>query len=243
MQMQQTKAEFQPTRWTLVHALRCDDEADRRGAQEELIARYWPAVYAVLRRRGLHRDAAAEITQAFFTDVVLGRELLAQGDPQRGRLRSLIVVALSRYQIDQHRRTVSRGSPLQLTTDQIAREERFAAENSGDDLQRLFDRRWAVATLDRAVARCRQYCLDHDLERHWEAFDMQVITPATNGNEPPSLQAIADHVGFDTPQHVASATKVVRKRLHVMLQEAIGSTLADPDEQQEEFDYLLQLLT
>ena len=83
-----TRAPFSETSWTLLDGLRDGDEKARRHAREKLITIYWPAVYAFLRRKGHGRDEAIELTQAFFTDKVLERELFGSehpSDDRRGR--------------------------------------------------------------------------------------------------------------------------------------------------------------
>lgn len=132
--------------------LTADDERHDRAA-EELSRRYWPAVYAYLRRSGRDREQAEELTQAFFSEVVLGRQLLEQGDPKLGRLRALILTAVKRFVIDADRQRRSRRVQARARLDTLDHEE-SQWNGSSLDGPSAFERRWAVAQLEEAMRRC-----------------------------------------------------------------------------------------
>src|ERR1041384_7929473 len=73
--LERTNAAFGTTRWTLLERLCDGTEQQRREAMNEVIVAYWPPVYAAVRRMGRGREEAAEVTQAFFADVMLERAL------------------------------------------------------------------------------------------------------------------------------------------------------------------------
>ncbi len=79
MSLEKTGTPFRTTCWSAVARARSGDDAARKAALGELIEAYWPPVYAYLRARGMKREAAAELTQAFFADVVLARGLFGGG--------------------------------------------------------------------------------------------------------------------------------------------------------------------
>jgi hypothetical protein len=49
---QDSHAHFLPTHWTLIEALKAPEQTVRTAAMAELARRYWPPVYAHLRRSG-----------------------------------------------------------------------------------------------------------------------------------------------------------------------------------------------
>lgn len=241
MNLQQTHARFSTTSWTLMGALR--DQGDERDeAINLIITRYWPPVYASLRRMGHGRDRAAEITQAFFVDVVIGRRLLDQADARRGRLRSLLLTALKRYVIDCHRRADARPDGNGLSLEDLQREEGFLARESSRDVDEIFERRWAMAVLEEALVRCERSCREVGLDKHWAAFEAFIVQPSIGAVEPPALSRLADELGFPSATHVASAMKVVRKRMKLMLREVAAETADDPADQQAEYDRIIALL-
>jgi RNA polymerase sigma-70 factor (ECF subfamily) len=240
MSLQQTDAQFRTTNWPLIDALREPGRND--AALDALISRYWPPVYAVLRHMGRGRDEAAEITQAFFTEVVIGRRLFARADAERGKLRCLLLAALKRYVIDQHRRHVARPDRATISPEALAREELFLAREPELDTEQLFERRWAVAVLDEALSRCERYFEENGLTRHWAVFDARVITPALGACAPPALARLAADFDFPSEVHVASALKVVRKRLRLLLKEVASETADEPADQEAEFGRVVNLL-
>lgn len=216
---EQTHAGFRSTRWSLVDGLAADDLAVRERAIGELADAYWPPVYAWFRRRGLKRDEAAERTQGFFTDVVLGRELLAQASHERGRLRTLVLSALQRYDIDLHRRREARKSSLHVPVEQIEREEsllagRVAAEQGGPD--EAFADRWDLAALENALREAEDHFVATGKAGHWRAFELRVLRPACGHPQAP-LESVANECGFKSPALAAAAVQVVKKRLATLL--------------------------
>lgn len=70
---------FPTTRWTDVFLARSGDDSRQRAALEHLLARYWKPVYCYLRCKGYDTEAAKDLTQGFFHEVVLGRHLIQRG--------------------------------------------------------------------------------------------------------------------------------------------------------------------
>src|SRR5262245_40185201 len=165
-----TAVGFVTTRWSWVDHLRSGDEPQRLLARAQLSNAYWPAVYAHLRRRGYSSEDAADITQSFFADVVLGRDLLESARRERGRLRAIVLTALKRYCIDGMRRKAARGgTPLSLTPEILEREDQMITDAGDPDT--AFDRRWAAIAVGEALARCEAHCVAGNKERHWRAFE------------------------------------------------------------------------
>src|SRR5690606_5942543 len=170
-------ARFETTQWRLVDELRGPDPALRARALEALVGRCWPPVYAALRRMGRGPDEAAEVTQGFFADVVLGRGLFEQARWERGRLRTLLLTSLTRYLIDRRRRAAARGSGrvVSLEGGELEREERIIAGTDGLEPEVAFERRWALAHLQEALRRCESHFLSHGRAGHWAIFEARVL--------------------------------------------------------------------
>ncbi|VAX37679.1 hypothetical protein MNBD_PLANCTO03-1175, partial [hydrothermal vent metagenome] len=154
--LEQTDAAFTTTQWTMLDGLRSEDQAERRAAAEQAAKAYWPPVYACTRRLVHSREAAADLAQGFFADIVLGRRLFERADAQRGTLRALIRSALKRYATDQWRRSAVRGSSTTLPLGELAREDSLGIEG---DCEHAFDRRWALALFEEALRRTESHFL------------------------------------------------------------------------------------
>ncbi len=210
---------------------------------EALASRYWPPVYASVRRMGRSCQDAADLTQAFFADVVLGRRLFDQAEAQRGKLRTLLLTALKRFMIDEHRRRKCRPDEGCLSLDALEREERFLAREPDMDPQATYERRLAMVQLEEALRRCERSLVDGGLEKHWAAFDAFVVKPAIGAVSPPPLAKLAKELGFASAVHVSSALKVVRKRFRLLLREVVAETVIDPADQEAEYRQVVALLS
>ena len=240
MGLDETHARFQTTCWTLVGEMGAGGDRCERAAGE-LMRRYWPAVYAYLRGSGKRREEAEEATQAFFAEVVLGRGLLERADPDVGRLRTLILTALKRHLIDQHRRASARGAGRVASIEAIEHEECDWGAYSGDGVE-AFERRWAVAQLEEAMRRCESHYLGIGKDGHWRVFEDRVYRPAVGGSSPTPLAELAPSCGFGAPADAAAAVQVVKKRALALLREVVAESVRDPGEMEREYRDTLTLL-
>lgn len=234
---------FRTTRWTLLNGLREQDESLRQRSLEILSRQYWQPIYTILRRRGFDSEAAAELTQGFFADVVFQRVLFERADEARGRLRSLLLTALSNYVADgsrQERRHHSHS--MQMPLDAMQREECLLHQGAAGSPELEFERRWAIVQLEEAMHRCRRHLHETNLQRHWDAFEMAILRPAISGNVAPPQHVIAKECGFRSAVHVASALKVVRKRFRILLREVIAETVDNPADRDAEYVRLRSIL-
>ena len=85
---------FFTTDWSQVFGARTEDEDRRRRVLGDLARQYWRPVYCYLRKRGHNNELAKDLTQDFFTGPVLSKELFQIADPNKGRLRTLLLGAL-----------------------------------------------------------------------------------------------------------------------------------------------------
>ena len=78
---------FFTTHWSLIDQVGSDDHQDQ-ALIGLLINKYWKPVYCYLRRQGHNNEQAKDLTQGFFYQVVLGRDLFNKADETRGRFRT-----------------------------------------------------------------------------------------------------------------------------------------------------------
>src|SRR4029079_1897244 len=84
---------FQTTSWSLVIAAAVRPTEDSRTALATLCQIYWHPIYAFIRRNGQDRDAARDLTQAFFA-VLLEKNYLRDAQQKRGRFRAFLLTAV-----------------------------------------------------------------------------------------------------------------------------------------------------
>jgi RNA polymerase sigma-70 factor (ECF subfamily) len=242
MQLEQTHAHFQTTEWPLVQASRDVNDPRHVEARNVLIRRYWPPVYAWLRRSGKSREAAAELAQAFFVDVVVARALFERPDPKIGRLRNYLLTALRNFLVDNRR--ASSSSPSFIPLDAIEQEEQELAlrERYAASPDHVYEELWASGILVEALRRTEQlYRLNGRLD-YWAVFEARIVQPARSGNTPRSLGQLAAEHGFTDAGHVAVAVHLVRRRCLDVLEQVIAETAFTPDDRQDELARIRTLL-
>ena len=147
---------FPTTDWPLVAASRDRVATSTDDPLAELCRLYWPPVYAYLRQRGHRPDEAEDLTQGFFVHL-LAKRVLDRAQPERGRLRSLLLVCLANFVSNERVRSrakkrggVSAAQPLPLE------EIRPVFEPvTGMTPERIYERQWAITLLRRVLATVR----------------------------------------------------------------------------------------
>ena len=147
-------ARFPRTRWTIVIAAQ-GQGGQAHHALNELCCMYWPPVYAFVRRQGKSPADAEDLTQGFFAEL-LSRGSLDSVAAAKGRLRTFLLKAVTRYLINEHARAGAAkrggGAPI-LSLDFKRAEGNFVAEPSHQITPELeFERQWALHLLDGALA-------------------------------------------------------------------------------------------
>jgi RNA polymerase sigma factor (sigma-70 family) len=233
---------FVTTRWTLVAAAAADSsDPQRQEALGDLCQAYWPPLYAFLRRRGHSPEDAQDLTQGFFARVLERRDFRA-ADPARGRFRSFLLSALQHYTINEHERasTVKRGGRVRrLSLDFEEVERTYVLEARHDDSpDRVFNRKWAAISLDRALVRLRDEC--HTLGKG--ALADALLPYLTDTGQLPAYRTVAEQLGL-----TEGATKVavhrLRQRFGAILRLEIAETVLAPADVDDEVRELIRALS
>lgn len=226
-----SNARFTTTNWSLIIRARGD-----RAAMEELLATYWPPVYAYLRRSGRSRDEAADLTQAFIADVVLPRDIVGKADPSLGAFRSFLKAALRNFVIDTARaQSSTRSAPRTLLLDGAALD---AAEPVGQsEPDAAYERQWAKSVLLTALDRVRADCLSCGMESHWHAFERRTLLPETHGSTP-TIEALAAELGVQSGDVLSNMIFTVKRKLRSAIRQVVAETVASPDELEAELEAL-----
>lgn len=132
-------------------------------AMGELYEVYWYPLYAFLRRKGLDPDAACDHIQDVFLKLIENRQLTRVA-PERGRFRSYLLTAVQHQltgEWQRQQRQKRGGGMMPIALDALAAEERYRIEPpDGLTPEHLYDRRWALAVLDRAFGCLRREWVD-----------------------------------------------------------------------------------
>ncbi|MGC1275123.1 MAG: sigma factor [Planctomycetaceae bacterium] len=217
---------FATTRWSVVCAAGREDSAARL-ALASLCETYWYPLYAFLRRRGCSREEAEDVTQAFFARL-LERGWVRSADRDRGRFRTFLLTALSRFlgkERDKRRAAKRGGGRTPLSLDFEAGESRYQLEPVEEQTpDRLFERRWAMTVLDRVLVRLEEEHADDPARTAKFAALKPLMTAAT---EAAPYATVATTLGM-TEGAVKVAVHRLRKRYKELLHDEVAQTVSDP---------------
>ena len=213
---------------------------DTRRALEELIQAYWFPLYAYIRRQGRSSAQAEDLVQGFLTRL-LEKKDLARVDRAKGRLRSFLLASLKHFLANEYdkRRTLKRGGGvLVISLDALDAEARYAIEPADDMTpDRLFDRRWALAVLDKVLSRLRQEYANAGKAALFETIK-DCLTPHRGRL---SYAQLAQRLGM-TQGALKVAVHRMRRRYRDLLRDEIAQTVDSPLQVEEEIAHLLNCL-
>ncbi len=232
---------FHSTHWENVLAARDADDPRTGAALAELCRTYWYPLYAFARRKGSTPEQAEDLTQGFFSDG-LARGFLQSVDPARGRFRTFLLAAFENYLGHERAREkrVKRGGRVAIVSlEGGGAEARYLREPAHvETAERLYDRRWALTVLDRALDR-----LERRMTEQGKAPLFDRLKPALLGAEDAVGHArVAEELGM-TEGAVKVAAHRMRARLGAVIREEVAQTVADPRELEDEIRYLMDMFS
>ena len=233
------RSQFPTTRWTLVVAAGDPHRKEARSALVSLCEGYWYPLYSYLRRRGYPADQAQDLTQDFFMRVLEGR-YLDRADPEKGRFRSFLLTSLKFFVADQEdrHRAQKRGGGAVLSLEFSSGEDRYQREPAhGETPERIFERRWALAVLDRVVERLKSEFVQHGRLEHFERLKVFLL-----GNSDANYATLAREMNTSEGA-LKVAIHRLRKRYRELFRQEIADTVADSGEVESELRFLAAALT
>jgi RNA polymerase sigma-70 factor (ECF subfamily) len=156
---------FVTTRWTVVLSAGRKSSPQSDGALGELCQTYWYPLYAYVRRQGHTKEDAEDLAQAFFARF-LEKNYLEGLSAERGKFRAFLLASLKHFlanEWDKSQRQKRGGGAQHLSLDWQGADERYhldPPDPSSPD--KAFDRAWALALLERVIARLRDECAAED---------------------------------------------------------------------------------
>jgi RNA polymerase sigma factor (sigma-70 family) len=226
---------FQTTHWSVVILAGQQPSLESAEALENLCRTYWFPLYAYVRRRGHEIEEAKDLTQEFFIRL-LKKDYLAHADPNKGKFRSFLLSALNHFLMNEWRRVQARkrgaGQPL-ISLDDTA-ERRYAQEAVSDlTPERIYERHWALALLDRALGRLRAEFAAAGQARHFNVLRGFLTTEPGQSRYADAAAELGTTAGA-----VASAVHRLRHRYRELVREEIAHTVATPAEVEDEIRWL-----
>jgi len=235
------RGRFGHTQWSQVQRA-ADPAAEGYGlALQGLCQSYWYPLYAYVRRSGHSAHDAEDLTQAFFARL-LDKNYLAAADPEKGRFRSFLLVALKRFLANEWERqhALKRGGfATVIEIDQAHAESLYGGDLAHhDQADVLLEKQWAITLIGHVMGRL------HTEYAESGRGDMFGFLRASLTREDAAIgyAEIAQRLGTSTAA-VKMAAMRMRERYQALLREEIGRTVALPDEIDDEIRHLFSVFS
>jgi RNA polymerase sigma-70 factor (ECF subfamily) len=231
---------FQTTHWPIILRARDDNDTAARESLASLCASYWYPLYAFIRSRGSTSSEAEDLTQEFFFRF-LERHALSRVEPAAGKFRSFLLACLKNFLANERERAQTQrrgGGRTIVSLDGAQAETRYSVEPA-DSLtpERLYERRWAFAVLERTMNALRR---EYGAEQKSELFEqLQGFLPCGHGSA--SRAELAAKRGVSVGA-IDVAVHRLRQRFGALLRAQVAETVSAEAEIDEEIRHLISVL-
>jgi RNA polymerase sigma-70 factor (ECF subfamily) len=228
---------FLTTRWSIVRSAADLDPERARAALATLCQSYWYPLYAFVRRKGVAAQDAEDVVQSFFARILEKRNFDSVS-PEKGRFRSFLLASIQNHlaNLRDAARAEKRGAGRSALEIDFARADaRFGLEAKPEAAERAYEREWALALLERALAGVEQ---EYRASERGELFDvLKAELTGAGSSHAEYAQRLASNEGA-----VKVAVHRLRKRYRERLRAEIAETVADPGEIEAEIADLFEAL-
>lgn len=232
-----SRRQFPTTRWSLIVESRRTPNPESPAALETLCGAYWFPLYFFARRQGETAENAQDLTQGFFA-CLLEKRYLDDFDRERGKFRTFLLTAFRHYSSNERERNRAekRGGGQSGVSLHLQDAERcYQLEPSHDETpERIYERRWAMTLLERALARLRA-----EAGPSAQFDSLRGFLTGESGISYKELAATLD----TTEGALKTAVHRLRHRFAGLLRDEIADTVARPEDTEGELRYLLSALS
>jgi RNA polymerase sigma-70 factor (ECF subfamily) len=236
---------FQTTHWSEVIDARATNPDRQTEVVNALITRYWKPVYCYLRRKGCSNEQAKDLTQGFFYEVALGRNLFAQADQKKGKFRTFLLTALDRYsrdvyEMDNAQKRKPEGQLASLDTEQMA--GRLDSQQSSRP-EEVFHYAWASDVLNEVLATVKVECCQNQRQAYWEVFHGKVVVPILDNCDPSALKDLCSNLAIKDEQTASNMISYVKKQFQSTMRRHLRQFVSSDSEVEEEFADIFSILS
>jgi RNA polymerase sigma-70 factor (ECF subfamily) len=212
-------------------------------ALEKLCRTYWPPVYAFIRRHSPSPADALDSTQEFFARF-LKKEQVRLADPERGRLRSFLLISIKSFLTNEwaYAQAAKRGGgrTIQSLEESLESESALLARipDPAATPDQSYEKQWAFTLLDHTLGVLRQQIFTSDGLAQFDALKGFIW-----GGPPKVSQVeVAAQLGM-TANAMGVAVHRLRRRYGELLREAVGRTVANASEVDGELRHLIAVIS
>ena len=228
------------TQWNVVLEAGRRNSPESSAAMAKLCETYWYPLYTFIRRSGHGPEDAEDLTQEFFARL-MQKNCLEVADPEKGRFRSFLLMSLKHFMAnewDKALRLKRGGGQKILSLDEQDAESRYRLEPADPMTpERLFNRRWALTVLERAIER-----LGQDWSASGKALQFQHLKGFLEDETKPAEYTEIAHALAMSPNAVAVAVHRLRQAYREAVRAEITQTVIHPNEASQEMRELFEAL-
>jgi len=202
---------------------------------------YWYPLYYYIRRLGYSPEDGQDLTQEFLARLV-HKDYLNGVKQEKAKFRSFLLVALKRFlanEWDRANRLKRGGGKALFSFDAEDTENRFLAEPVDEmSPEKAFERRWAFTLLGEVLSRLETEFCASDKAPLFE--ELKGLLSGEKANS--SYAELGQRFGM-TESNVKVTVHRLRRRYRELLREEVSSTVASPEETDEEIRHLFATLS
>jgi RNA polymerase sigma factor (sigma-70 family) len=234
------QSRFATTSWTKVVAARDAPSPESRQALEALCRVYWYPLYALVRRQGHDAEAARDLTQAYFAEL-LEKGYLDDYDRARGRFRAFLKASILHFLSKEREKAQAwkRGGRADVVSLDVRDVEGRYRNEPVERLtpEGIYERRWALTVLERTLSRLRRE--QEDADRAREFARLEGFLTGEQAKAP--YREVATELGT-TEAAVKASVHRLRQRFGQLLRAEIAETVSSPDDVDDEVKHLLGVI-
>jgi len=239
------KRNFPATEWTQLQGIKGLSEEDQRVVVNRLMDRYWKPVYWFVRQKGHDNESAKDLTQGFFCDIVMSRNLFSQAERDQGKFRTFLLSALNCYLTDQFRRATAKKRAPDAGIRAITEEHAclIPSELARSSPETVFDYQWGADLLEQAIQSTRKTCSGKDQQIHWQVFREKTLKPILEGCKAPSYRQICAELDHVSEQQAQNMELRVRRRFGQVFKDLLKKQLPGDSDVESELNDLIAIFS
>jgi len=238
------ESRFKATQWSCILSARTTDETRRRMILENLTKTYWKPIYCYILRKGFGNEKAKDLTQDFFAEIVLGRDLIQNADQAKGKFRTLLLVALERFIVSslRHDGRIRRGGDAHTVHLDGLGLENCDIPGFIPGADEAFYYTWITDLLDQVLIEVKKEYSSTQRESHWEAFRLKLLEPLLHGAEALPVIEICRLYDIDSEKRASNMIETVKRRFRSVLKRRLRDLTDSEDAAEQEFRDIFNFL-
>jgi len=235
-----TRQVFLTTQWSLIEDIQ-DGEDQENILIGFLLKQYWKPVYCYLRHKGYGNEQAKDLTQGFFHEVVLNRDLVGRADQSRGRFRAFLLHALKQYANKKDLKEQSQKRLEQKAASFEMDEEPVLPDSVAQTTsEQSFHYAWLSSLLEKVLEDVKNDCQHQGLDVHWALFNKRIVWPTFGNRTPPSLSELCEDYDIEDEKKASNMIITVKRRFKAALMQHVRNTVLSQSQAPDELEELLQ---